>query len=136
MPARLRDGLLLGGAVLALAVIGWAVFLYRPSPPPPSPPAATAPSPCADAVSQVQQYQPPGQRLPLLAQLTLELHAREPTGYHADGWLPPETWTTGVCRVRFRYQARNQAVTLTWHLDRRSGRVEAQDDRTRDLSGW
>lgn len=103
-----------------------------------APPAAVAARPtadvCADAPARVQAYKAPSARYTLQETVLGTLLTERPIGQPA-GWVlrqaaPPK------CYVVLRVLRGNEGDTPTWALDTSSGRVTAEDDLAKRLSGW
>jgi hypothetical protein len=98
--------------------------------------ATTMPDLCADAVERVQAYQAPGQREPLVDAIAASVAAeglRRPVAL--VGWDPPHVWR-GDCEVGLRVSIGNEITTLRWAVRTDTGRVEAMNDLTKQMSGW
>jgi hypothetical protein len=132
MPLGWKHRAVLLGIVVIAIWLGWTwIATERPR-------TAAAPArtdPCIHAIATVEAYRPPGRPQPVEAAVRLTLTAEsyrapvmtgqweaKPTGEGCEVWLP----------VRL---GRESPMELRWQLDA-SGRVEALNDQTRDMSGW
>jgi hypothetical protein len=89
---------------------------------------------CYAAVEHVQQYKAPGQLIDVRTAVEVSL-SREPRPVRVDGWGPP-TPAGNICLVPFRATIGNALQRYWWVWTPATGRVEAQDDATKRLSGW
>ena len=128
-------GLLIAASMGIVAWMFATTLLHRAAPAagvPVAPPA----SQCADAVERVQAYQAPGQREPLADAIAASVAAeglRRPVAL--VGWEPPHDWN-GHCEVALQLSVGNEIRTLRWTLRTDTGRVEAMNDLTEQMSGW
>ena len=133
-----RSGTLRLFMVLNMGVMGWMLgtALLPRATPAADVQAATPPDLCADAVERVQGYRAPGQREPLIDVLAASLAAevqRRPVAL--VGWDPPHVWS-GDCEVGLQLSIGNEITTLRWAVRTATGRVEAMNDLTKQMSGW
>ena len=128
------------GVLIAVSMImaGWMFatsILPRPAP---AANVQVAPMPdvCADAVERVKAYQAPGQRAPLSDVLAASVAA---AGEHRPvavvGWEPPHVWR-GNCEVGLQLSMGNEITTLRWAVRTDTGRVDAMNGLTKQMSGW
>jgi hypothetical protein len=142
VPPPRRVGTRAGSLKLLVAVnLGFAAWMLGTAVLPRAAPAAVdqgAPPPdlCADAVERVQTYQAPGQREPVLDAITASLAAeagQRPVAL--VGWEPPYV-RGGHCEVGLRLSLGNELAMLRWTVRTDTGRVEAMNDLTKQMSGW
>ena len=91
---------------------------------------------CADAVERVKAYQAPAQHAPLSDVLAASMAAeglRRPVA--VVGWEPPRVWQ-GNCEVGLQLSMGNEITTLRWAVRTDTGRVDAMNDLTKQMSGW
>ncbi len=137
-PGTARGGMLKLVIVANLVIVGWTLgsALLPHAAPAAQVVAAPPPNECADAVERVQAYQAPGQREPLTDAIAANLAAeglRHPVA--SLGWEPPHSWS-GDCLVALQLSIGNEIKTLRWAVRTDSGRVEAMNDLTKQMSGW
>jgi hypothetical protein len=129
-----RFVLVMAGLLGAIILVVWGVATYERSQPSYQANAAAEAEACRAAISTVQQYRAPGQRL------TVEANAELAA---ASGLRPMRlgTWTATVgtanrCYVYLDASVGNERRDYMWVYDRGSGAVTANDDATKRLSGW
>lgn len=89
---------------------------------------------CRAAIGTVQKYRAPGQRTTVEEEATARVIAGTRPG-RLGNWTAT-VGTANRCYIRMAAAVGNEAQTYSWTVDRTTGRVTADDDSTKRLSGW
>ena len=88
---------------------------------------------CAGAARHVQDYQAPGQQVPVQVSVVASL-ASERRPVQPGQWV--EYRGEPPCVVGYRFSLANEDRELKWWYTPATGKVEARDDLTKRYSGW
>lgn len=89
---------------------------------------------CTEATQHVKAYQAPGQRT-TLAEAVAKSLAAERRPVQIQGWAPAQK-AGSDCMVILRTTIGNEAQSFYWVWSPATGKVAANNDATKRLSGW